>query len=156
MRLVEGLDEQPAPPLARLLLFGSRWFDAASTAELVRQGWPRLSPAQTLVFAVAGFDQITVASLARRLGHSRQATHQLVRGLVDLGLYELVDDPRRRGGRLVSVTDRGAQLATAAYRILLGLEASLGENIADRLRDHLLDLDFERRPLPPAPDLSST
>jgi DNA-binding MarR family transcriptional regulator len=153
---MDGLEEQPGPPLARLLLFGSRWFDAASTAELARRGWPRLSPAQTLAFAVTGFDRITVATLARRLGHSRQATHQLVRGLVAMNLYELTENPRRRGGRLISITDHGTQLATAAYHILLELEASLGPGIADGLRDRLLALDFEGRALPPAADLSST
>ena len=42
---------RPEPPLARLLLLASRWFDTRSVAELETRGWPRLSPAQSLVFA---------------------------------------------------------------------------------------------------------
>lgn len=124
----------PDPPLARLLLLASRWFDARSRDLLEAEGWPRLSPAQTLLFAVLDEDGTPPAELARRLGNSRQATAQLIDGLHRLGLVELVDNPRRRGGRLVRYSDRGRELRAAAYRILTDLEAGLGARRAQSLR----------------------
>lgn len=129
------------PPLARLLLLASRWFDARSLEELERRGWPRLSPAQSLVFAHVGEDRVAPAELARRLGHSRQATHQLVDGLVRLGLLQVLDDPGRRGGRLVQVTAQGRRLAVDAYGILLGLEHGLGARRVRTLRRLLAGFD---------------
>src|SRR4051794_19937205 len=103
------------PPLARLLLRASRWFDARSREELERRGWPRLSAAQTALFAHLEENGIAPAELARRLGHTRQATSDLVNGLVRLDLVQVLDDPDRRGGRLVCVTPRGRELAIDAH-----------------------------------------
>ncbi|GAA4757327.1 hypothetical protein GCM10023328_46530 [Modestobacter marinus] len=132
----EGI-ASPDPPLARLLLLASRWFDARSRdllEEEEEEGWPRLSPAQTLLFAVLDEGGTPPAELARRLGNSRQATGQLIDGLHRLGLVELVDNSCRRGGRLVRYSPRGQELRAAAYRILAELEASLGARRARTLR----------------------
>jgi DNA-binding MarR family transcriptional regulator len=130
------------PPLARLLLLASRWFDAQSLAELERQGWPRLSSAQSLVFAFLEEGGVPPAELARRLGNTRQATHELVQGLCRIGLLELGVDPNRRGGRLVLLTERGMQFAHAGYRVLTELEARLGARRVRTLRRLLADFDF--------------
>lgn len=129
------------PPVARLLLLASRWFDNRSLDELERRGWPRLSPAQSLVFAFLEVDGVSPAELARRLGQSRQATHELVNGLCRLGLLDLQHDPDRRGGRLVLLTDRGLEFAVAGYEVLRGLEEQFGTERAARLRDLLADFD---------------
>jgi DNA-binding MarR family transcriptional regulator len=131
----------PEPPLARLLLFAGRWFDARSREELERRGWPRLTAAQSLLFAQLGDDQVPPAELARRLGHTRQATSELVDGLVRLGLLARGDDPARRGGRLVCITPRGRALAADAYQVLLDLEAGLGARRVRALRRHLAVFD---------------
>lgn len=113
------------PPLARQLLLASRWFDERSRAQLSQRGWPPLSAGQTLLFAHLVPDGVTVAELARRLGNSRQATHEMVRGLVDLDLLCLQDDPRRRGGRLVFLTVRGRALFEDSAEVLGAIEATL-------------------------------
>ncbi|MCA0143988.1 MarR family winged helix-turn-helix transcriptional regulator [Blastococcus sp. LR1] len=115
------------PPLARLLLLASRWFDEQSRAELERRGWPKLSAAQTAVFAHLSDFPVPPAELARRLGNTRQATSDLVQGLIRLGLLEMLDDPARRGGRLVCVTQRGVRLAQDGYVVLLKLEEQLAD-----------------------------
>ena len=125
------------PPLALLLLLASRWFDHRSLAELARRGWPRLSSAQSLLFAYIDEAGTPPAELARRLGNSRQATHQLVHGLVQLGLLEVGEDPGRRRGRLVRPSDEGMALATEAATILRELETSLGADRARVLRELL-------------------
>lgn len=142
-------DFGPQPPLARLLLFASRWFDTQSLAELERRGWPRLSSAQSLVFAHLRDDGLAPAELARRLGQTRQSTQDLVGGLVRLGLVEVLDDPARRGRRLVRTTPRGRALAVEAYGILMALESSLGVRRVSTLRRLLGEFD-EAAPPPDA------
>ncbi|MCO7218336.1 helix-turn-helix domain-containing protein [Klenkia sp. PcliD-1-E] len=81
------------------------------------------------------------AELARRLGHSRQATGQLVEGLCRLGLLDLVDNPNRRGGRLVCYSQQGLQLRSAAYDILIDLESGLGARRVRTLRRLLAEFN---------------
>jgi DNA-binding MarR family transcriptional regulator len=128
----------PTEPLALLLLRASRWFDAQLLERLEQQGWPRLSPAQSLVFAHLTPDGVPPATLARRLGTSRQATQDLVAGLVRHGLLEPVDDPARPRGRLIVLTATGRELARQARAVLDELEQSIGAARAAALRD-LLD-----------------
>jgi len=130
----------PTAPLALLLLRASRWFDHQLLDRLEQQGWPRLSPAQSLVFAHLAPDGVAPATLARRLGTSRQATQDLVAGLARHGLLELVADPARQRGRLVTLTHAGQTLARDARAILADLEESIGAERAGALRDLLDDV----------------
>jgi len=130
----------PPEPLALLLLKASRWFDRQLLDRLEQQGWPRITPAQSLVFAHLDPDGVAPATLARRLGISRQATHGLVAGLARFGLLELLADPARHRGRLVTLTATGRTLAGDARAILNELEDSLGAERARALRDLLGDI----------------
>lgn len=127
-------------PLALLLLRASRWFDAQLLEGLTRRGWPALTPAQSLVFAHLPAGGLPSAELARRLGTSRQATQELVAGLVRHDLLALTLNPSRRGGRLVTLTDRGQALTQDARGILAALERDLGEQRVAQLRMLLGDL----------------
>lgn len=128
-------------PLALLLLRASRWFDRRLLDGLEAAGWPRLTPAQSLVFAHLDADGVAPATLARRLGTTRQGTQELVAGLVRHDLLAVEDDPARRAGRLVVLTGRGRRLALDARRLLDDLEGELGVERADGLRRLLGDLD---------------
>lgn len=130
-------------PLALLLLRASRWFDRQLLEGLAGQGWPRLSPAQSLVFAHLPPDGIPPAELARRLGTSRQATQDLVAGLVRHELLALTPNPARRGSRLVTLTPNGEALTSAAQRLLAHLERSLGSERVQTLRTLLADIGDE-------------
>jgi len=130
----------PVEPLALLLLRASRWFDRRLLAALEDAGWPRLTPSQSLVFAHLDAAGVPPATLARRLGTTRQATSELVAGLVRHDLLELVDDPRRRGGRLIQLTATGRQLARQAGEVLDNLERGLGPERGQRLRALLAEL----------------
>lgn len=121
-------------PLAHLLLTAGRSLDALAREELAARGWPRLSAAQSLVFAFLDADGTSPSALARRLGTTRQATQDLVAGLVRLGLLETVPDPARRGGRLVRLTGTGRALARDAGSVFTGLEDGLGERAAELRR----------------------
>ena len=128
-------------PLALLLLRASRWFDRQLLDGLEAAGWPRLTPAQSLVFAHLDPRGVPPAALARRLGTSRQGVQELVAGLVRHGLLDLQVDPARRGGRLVVLTGRGKALTVDARRLLDAMEQSLGQERAEQLRCLLTDLD---------------
>lgn len=130
-------------PLALLLLRASRWFDRQLLAGLQERGWPALSPAQSLVFAHLDPAGVPPAELARRLGQTRQATSELVRGLVGHDLVLLGPNPGRRGGRLVLLTDRGRALVRDAGQLLTELESSVGADRVRALRHLLEDLDQE-------------
>jgi DNA-binding MarR family transcriptional regulator len=121
-------------PLAYLLLQAGRSFDTVLREELESLGWPRLSPAQSLVFAFLDPGGTPPAELARRLGTTRQAQQDLVAGLVRLGLLEAVDDPDRRRGRLVRLTARGRDLSRDASVVLAGLERDLGNDAVELRR----------------------
>lgn len=128
-------------PLALLLLRASRWFDRQLLDGLEAEGWPRLTPAQSLVFAHLGPDGVAPATLARRLGITRQGVQELVAGLVRHDLLTVQDDPTRRGGRLVVLTGTGRAVTADARRLLDELEHSLGEQRVDQLRNLLTELD---------------
>lgn len=125
------------PPLALILLVASRWFDSNLREELVRRGWPPLSAAQSLVFAHLRHEGIAPATLARELGHSRQATAQLTAGLTQLHLVEIVNDPQRQRGKLVILTVRGRTLAVEAQEILGKLERHVDPTMAELMRIQL-------------------
>lgn len=132
-------------PLGLLLLRASRWLDALLLDELTAEGWPRLTPAQTLVFAYLDHGGTAPSELARRLGQSRQAAAQLVAGLQRLDLVSVVDDRHRRRGRLVMPTDRGLGLAADAAAIYSAMEVRLGRDEVHAVRTALgrLPLDLE-------------
>ncbi len=140
---MRGVSDDRELPLAYLLLRASRWFDAALRHRLADRGWPQLSAAQSLVFAFLPPHGTPPATLARRLGTTRQATQDLVGGLVTHGLIEVIDDPGRRRGRLVRHTTRGHGLAADADSVLTQLEESLPAGHARTLRDLLAGLGEE-------------
>lgn len=123
-----------------MLMRAARWFDLNSLAELEKRGWPRLSPAQSLLFAHLDEQGTPPAEVARRLSQTRQATQDLVAGLTRLGLLVVTDDPARRGGRLVCLTVAGRDLVGDAYSILMAMEAAVGSQLVERLRARLSDV----------------
>ena len=125
------------PPLALLLLRASRWFDRQLLDALQQRGWPALSPAQSLMFAHLDAQGVPPAELARRLGQTRQATSDLVQGLVRHDLLTVGLNPHRRGGRHVLLTDRGRALVRDAGLLLSELETAFGEDRVRALRELL-------------------
>lgn len=135
------------PPLALLLLRASRWFDRQVITALVQRGWPRLTPAQTLVFAHLDADGTSPSEVARRLGATRQATADQLRVLERLGLLTLEEDPGRARGRLVRLTHDGQALASHAREILSTLETLLPLDAVNTLRHELSSLELPDDPL---------
>jgi DNA-binding MarR family transcriptional regulator len=116
-------------PLIDLLLRGYRWFEDGLLSRLEEAGWPEVTRAQSLVFAHFDREGTRPSELARRIGISRQAVHQTVGELVELGLVELVPDPASRRAKLVVLTPSGRRTVEAALAIFRELEDALTRRI---------------------------
>lgn len=124
--------------MARQLLAGWRWFDDGLRAGLTEAGFGELTSTQSMVIPYLDPDGTRPVELARRLGVTRQAVHQLVSGLAAQGLIELVDDPTSSRSKLVRLTERGEDSIEFAEATLAALEGeltgTLGEHETLQLR----------------------
>lgn len=127
-----------APPnLARLLLEGFRWFDQGLLAALRLRLDVEVTSAQSLLFADLPAAGARQSDLARTLGVSRQSVNELVRGLRDQGLVELVPDPDSRRAKLVRPTALGRDSIRVALDTFARLEAELRSRIGNPAVDQL-------------------
>ncbi|MFM9370509.1 MarR family winged helix-turn-helix transcriptional regulator [Streptomyces sp. Da 82-17] len=115
--------------LPQLLGEARRWFEEALLDALARAGAEPVSPTQAAVFAALDEDGTTVSELARRMGVTRQTTHQAVHGLITLGLLEQSPDPASARRRLIRRTPSGERAHEQAVRTLARLEEVLAERI---------------------------
>jgi len=60
---------------------------------------------------------VSVAQIARNMGLSRQAVQRSTNEMANLGLVELLDNPARRGSKVIALTSSG----TEAYEAALAL-----------------------------------
>ena len=123
--------------LARLLLNRFRWFDQALLIRLHDRLGVRLTSAQSLLFATLPVGGARQSDLARRLGVSRQAVNELVGGLEQQGLVEVVPDPDSGRAKLVRPTTQGRETIEVALGTSAQLEAELRARIGDRKVDQL-------------------
>lgn len=134
-------------PAALLLLHASRWFDEQLLTELARRGWPRLTSAQSLVFPHLDYERgVSYSELARSLGHSRQATHELVGGLERLGLIASAPDPDSGRRRHLTLTKRGRQMTDDARDVLAALERQFASADLEHLHRILGPVVHGRQP----------
>lgn len=117
--------------LGRLLLGGFRWFDESLRLTLAARGGPTVTRAQSMLFAHLDRDGTRSSELARRLDVSRQAVHQVVRELEQLGLVEQIDDPSNRSAKLVRLTTTGARHVEEALAAFADIEAALADRIGN-------------------------
>jgi DNA-binding MarR family transcriptional regulator len=115
--------------LGQLLLRAFRWFDESLVSALRAAGWPELTRAHSLIFAQLDPGGTRTAEIARRAGISRQAVHQTVQELQQLGLVSLVPDATNRSAKLVVPTDRGRDSIRVAKATLADLEGQLAQRL---------------------------
>ncbi len=133
-------DETAPEPLARLLWRAHHWFRLAVTARLEGSA-VEVSPASATLISQIDPDGIPMADLARLMGVSTPAIHQMVHRLVDLGLLEVAPNPRSGRSKLVLLTPEGLTRRRQALELLADLEAELAQRVGRRrvtaLRDAL-------------------
>ncbi|MFJ4839613.1 MarR family winged helix-turn-helix transcriptional regulator [Streptomyces sp. NPDC088746] len=129
-----------APNMPQLLSEAKRWFDDALLAGMTAAGEQPVTAAQAAVFATLDPDGTSISELARRMGVTRQTTHQAVHSLIGLGLLEQTPDPSSARSRIVRTTPEGARAHERAQIMLARIEAVLAERVgpqAGLLRDIL-------------------
>ncbi len=111
-------------PLGFLLLDGARWFAEGLAARLAASGL-ELTRAEAQVLVALEDEGQRTSELGRRLGVSRQAAHQVVRGLTASGHVRQVVDPRNHSAKRVQYTAKGREAATAVRKVFADMEWDL-------------------------------
>lgn len=111
------------------LAYALYWVDESLQASLEAAGWERMSRTRSMIMVsvTAGINR--PADLARSLGVSRQAIHQLLLGLREEGIIELVPDPRDRRAKVVQFGAEADQIRADAAKIMLGIEKELAKRL---------------------------
>lgn len=137
---MSGEGKSAPEPLARLLWRAHHWFRAAVVAGL-EDGGGAVSFASATLLSQLDPDGMPMADLARLIGVSTPAVHQMVHQLVALGLLDVVPNPRSGRSKLVVLTPQGFARRRQALEVLGELEDELAHRIGRRrvtaLRDAL-------------------
>jgi DNA-binding MarR family transcriptional regulator len=115
--------------LIDLSLSAYRWFEDGMLGRLKDAGWSEITRAHSRVFTSIDRGGTRSSELARRLGVTRQAAHQTIQELVDLGFLQLAPDPTSRRAKRVVLTPRGKRVVADAREIFRELEATLARRI---------------------------
>lgn len=127
-----------------LLFVPYRAMEARVFAELAREGFDDITPAQARVFQRIADGGSRLTDLAEQAGITKQSAGFLVDQLERAGYVERVADPQDGRARLVRVAPRGARSVRASRRIAAEVEREwsgrLGAERMDQLRAILTDL----------------
>ena len=128
-----------ATNLGQLIVRAFYWVDEGLLASLRSGGGPEVTHAQSMIIMMIGEDIRRPSAIAERLGVSRQAVHQSLRHLTDIGIVELVPDPEDGRAKLARLSRTGAPIHKRARSILDELEIELGKRIGARCVANLRD-----------------
>jgi DNA-binding MarR family transcriptional regulator len=137
------------PVLLRTLMHAFYWFDDALQAHMRRHANFSLPRAQSMIMVCLSEGVRHQSVLADRLGVSKQAIQQALRGMVEKGLVAIDPDPENGRQRLISVTMKGEAMRDIARQGLEELQQELARRIgAGRLRalQDALNAEWGRAP----------
>ena len=107
-------------------------------------GYTDLQPAHLLLFRYPTIAGMRPSQLAEQAGISKQAVNDLLRQLEAKGYLELRPDPSDGRARLISLTERGAELMefvrSAAHQVAGEWAHAVGRRRFDAFRKTLLEL----------------
>ena len=130
-----------AANLGALLVRAFRWFEEGLVSDPDTAHLPRLSGSQFMTLASLDDDGTSIAELARRVGVTRQAMHQMIGDMERAALVDLVDSPTDRRVKLVKLALLGRTLDQKAAAAIADLETELtgriGKQAVADLRRHL-------------------
>jgi DNA-binding MarR family transcriptional regulator len=115
--------------LAQLFMRAFYWADEGLQNALKKQGWPAITRAQSLVFVNISEGVTRPSEIASRVGVTRQAIHQTINEMVELGYLTLQPDPSDRRAKVVVYTEQGEKVGGAAVSALREIESSLSSRI---------------------------
>ena len=127
-----------ASNLGHLLFRTARLFNELAVGRLnQRPGLEALRPAHMQLMPHLDIGGTRPATLARRVGLSRQAVGQLVDDLEAMGLLTRVPDPEDKRGKLIVFTTKGATGMLEGLAHLAALESELRAGAGDAVIDAL-------------------
>ncbi len=144
----EKSDSQPT--LIWSMFTGFLWLDNCVQKNLVARGWQSVSRTESQIMLLSAAGLTRPADLARTLGVSRQAINQVLTGMRERGLLELVPDEADRRAKRISFSEEGRGIREATLQIMTEMEAELSRRLGpDTLAQlqSVLDQDWGRPPL---------
>lgn len=115
--------------LAQLLMRAFYWADESLQNLISAKGWPAITRAQSLVFVNIGEGVTRPSEIATRIGVTRQAIHQTINELIELGYLKLEPDPNDKRAKVIRYTEQGARLGMDALVALRNVEEELGRRL---------------------------
>ena len=115
--------------LAQLFMRAFYWTEEGLQNTLKERGWPEITRAQSQVFVSIGDGVTRPSEIAARLSVTRQAIHQTINELVSLGYVCLQPDPTDKRAKVVTYTERGAEVGSNTVSGLTAIEDQLASRI---------------------------
>ncbi len=115
--------------IAQLFMRAFYWVDESLQNLISAKGWPAITRAQSLVFVNIGEGVTRPSDIAARIGVTRQAIHQTLNELIEMGYLRLEPDPTDRRAKVIRYTEKGARLGLDALAALKDIEAELAKRI---------------------------
>ena len=132
--------------LIRGLLDAYYWMDESIQNHVRAAGYEPLSRSQAMIMISVAGGVRRPSDLARRLGVSRQAVHQLLADMDQRGLVDLRPDPADARAKEVHFSKRGGGMHLVAVeaqrKVHEELEKRLGRKVLDDLTRALLNTDW--------------
>jgi DNA-binding MarR family transcriptional regulator len=128
------------------LLHAFYWMDEGLQNHLKAAGLQPVSRTQSLIMTNIADGVTRPAELARRLDISRQAVQQLLAGMQERGLIDLVPDPADARAKVVRYSAHGREIGKITMRALEHIDAQIEERLGAKalreLRRILVELDW--------------
>lgn len=137
-RAVSAIRQGHRTYLRTLLLQRYEWMESRVLAAAARNGYGAVTPAMNRLFSHMRARPVGISELARVLGISRQAVHELVRQAEGLNLVETVPSEQDARVKLVRFSQAGWVMSDCAAGELDAIErdlaAVIGEEDLETLR----------------------
>ena len=130
--------------LDQLIVRAFYWIDESLQLNVRKRGGPAVTRSQSMIIMLIGEGIRRPSAIAEQLGVSRQAIHQSIRELINIGLVELIPDPDDGRSKLAQLSKTGRPTQELAWQIFEELETELENRIGKRRLKNLRDaLEFD-------------
>jgi DNA-binding MarR family transcriptional regulator len=120
------------------LLQGFEWFDEGLQASLRTRGWPTLTGTESMVVVHVIINIVRPSDIARSMGLTRQAVHITIGQVIKKGIFELLEDPDDKRGKIVSLTKVGRAMRRDAQLTVKYCAEQLAARIGEEHVENLM------------------
>jgi len=111
------------------LLHAFYWMDEGLQNHLKAAGLPPMSRTQSLVLTNIADGATRPAELARRLDISRQAVQQLLAGMQERGVIDLVPDPADARAKVIRYSPHGREIGKITMQALERIDEQIEQRL---------------------------